>query len=100
MRFDSVIYFISVKNTQNNMNDIVEVPTLREVLAENKSVRQSEVYQAMATGLKPELMFVTWKNQYHGEKKLKHENKTYQIIRTHVKKDETIELVCEGLPNG
>ncbi|WP_416149501.1 phage head closure protein [Salipaludibacillus sp. HK11] len=100
MRFDSVIYLLSIKNSKNKMKDIVEEETPRQVLAEKRSIRQSETYQAMATGLKPELMFVTWENQYLGEQKIMYKNKTYQVIRTHEKPDQTIELICEGLPNG
>ena len=58
MLFRDVVKLISVTVTENDMGDIIETPVEREVFADKQSIRQSEFYQAAATGLRPELMFV------------------------------------------
>ena len=67
------------------------------VFANKKSVRQSEFYQALATGLKPEIMFEVRSLEYTGQENLIHNFKEYVIIRTYSKNDEITELVCSGL---
>jgi SPP1 family predicted phage head-tail adaptor len=97
MRFDKVIYLISVTTSENDIGDPIETPVKRQTFAEKKSVRQSEFYQAAATGLKPELTFVIWSREYGGEQKLEYDGKTYTIIRTYSKNGELVELICTGL---
>jgi SPP1 family predicted phage head-tail adaptor len=67
------------------------------VFANKKSVRQSEFYQALATGLKPEIMFEVRSLEYTGQENLIYNLKEYVIIRTYSKNDEITELVCSGL---
>ena len=100
MLFKEVIKLISVTTTENDMGDIIETPVEREVFADKQSIRQSEFYQAAATGLRPELMFVVRSVDYSGEPKLKHGDKTYTIIRTYDKDGELTELICQGVVNG
>lgn len=99
MLFREVIKLISVATTENSMGDVIETPTEREVFADKQSIRQTEFYQAAATGLRPELMFVVRSVDYDGEQKLKHNNKEYTIIRTYDKDGELIELICQGVVN-
>ncbi len=99
MLFRDVVKLISVAVTENDMGDIIETPTEREVFADKQSIRQSEFYQAAATGLRPELMFVVRSIDYNGEPKLKYNGKEYTIIRTYDKDGELIELICQGLVN-
>jgi len=99
MRHDKVIKLIGVTYDQNDPGDPIEVKTEREVFAEKKSVRQSEFYQAAATGLKPELTFIIWTREYNDESKLSYNSKEYSIIRTFERDDERIELACSGLVN-
>ena len=100
MLFRDVINLTSITQTENTMGDIIETPVKREVFADKQSIRQSEFYQAAATGLRPELMFVVRSIDYEQEPKLEYNNKTYNIIRTYEKDGELIELVCQGLVNG
>ncbi|MBU9724127.1 MULTISPECIES: phage head closure protein [Bacillaceae] len=97
MLWRDVVDLILITNGENEIGDVVETETKKQVFANKKSIRQSEFYQAMVTGLKPELMFEVRYEDYNEEQKLKHENKTYQITRTHSKNGEIIELVCQGL---
>lgn len=99
MLFKEVVKLISVTASENDMGDIIETLVEREVFADKQSIRQSEFYQAAATGLRPELMFVVRSVDYNQEPKLKHGDKTYTIIRTYDRDGELIELVCQGVVN-
>lgn len=99
MLFKDVIKLISVSIAENSMGDIIETTTERQVFADKQSVRQSEFYQAAATGLRPELMFVVRSIEYNQEPKLKYGDKTYTIIRTYDKDGELTELICQGTVN-
>jgi len=99
MLFRDVISLITVTTTENELGDTIEVSTERQVFADKQSVRQSEFYQAAATGLRPELMFVVRTIEYNGETRLKYNDKEYSIIRTYDKDGELTELVCQGVVN-
>ena len=99
MLFKDVINLVSVTTGENDMGDIIEVETKRQVYADKRSVRQNEFYQAQATGLRPELMFIIRTIEYEQEPKLEYDSKTYTIIRTYDKDGELTELVCQGLVN-
>lgn len=103
MLFRDVINLVSVTIAENEIGDSIEVPVKREVFADKKSIRQNEFYQAAATGLRPELMFVVRTIEYNQEPKLEYpigSDKEYNIIRTYDKDGEFTELVCSGLVNG
>ena len=99
MLFRDVVKLISITVTENDMGDIIETPVERQVFADKQSIRQSEFYQAAATGLRPELMFVVRSIDYEGEPKLKYNGKEYAIIRTYDKDGELTELICQGVVN-
>ena len=99
MLFKEVIKLISITTTENEMGDIIEVHVEREVFADKQSIRQSEFYQAAATGLRPELMFIVRSIDYNDEPRLKYNGKEYTIIRTYDKDGELTELVCQGVVN-
>jgi SPP1 family predicted phage head-tail adaptor len=100
MFWRDVINLVTVTESENDIGDMVESFNTNEVFANKKSIRQSEFYQAMAHGLKPELMFEINSLDYDGQQKLIYEGKTYQIMRTYSKNDETVELICTGLAVG
>lgn len=86
-------------STENEMGDTIEIPGVPRMIFANKlSIRQSEFYQAQATGLRPELAFEIRSIEYMEEEHLKYNEKKYRIIRT-FDKGEFIELVCEGVVN-
>lgn len=98
---DVIILQGDITYTENEIGDHVETPgQIRQVFANKKSVRQTEFYQAHATGLKPELMFVVRSIEYNQEPKLSYEGKEYTIIRSYDKNGEITELVCTSLVNG
>lgn len=101
MLFRDVVDLIASTPGENDIGDPIEVDAPpRQVFANKKSVRQSEFYQAMANGLRPELMFEIREADYGGEAKLQFEGKAYIIIRTYPAKNELLEIICSGLVNG
>lgn len=99
MLFRDVIELISTTPGEDEIGNPIRIPTPREVYANMKSIRQSEFYQAAATGLKPELMFEIRSVDYQGEKEMSYNEKKYSIIRTYDKNGEIIELICGGVVN-
>ena len=69
------------------------------VYANKKSVRQTEFYEAKQLGLKPEIMFEIYFQEYDGEEFVRYNNKVYTILRVY-EKDTIIELVVGALNNG
>lgn len=96
MRFDRIIHLIKIKYVENEIGDTIKIPDRRQVFAQEKSIRQSEFYQAAASGLKPEITFIIWQHEYNGEKYLEFDGTDYTIIRTYKKNSKEIELICQG----
>lgn len=99
MMWRDVIYLVpvtKVKNSFGGEDDVDGKP--REVVANQKSVKQSEFYAAHAVGLRPEIVFEIMKIDYNKEPKLTHEGNTYHVIRTYSKNGERIELTCSSYP--
>ena len=98
MLWNDVIELVEETPGENGMGDPIVTKEYREVFANEKGIRQSEFYQAMANGLKPSLMYEISKFDYEGEKQIRvGGDKFYNIIRTYPTKNEKLELVCEGL---
>lgn len=88
----------------NMIEDVVHFETVKrweykQVHANKKSVRQSEVYQASAVGLKPELMFEVHSIDYAQEERVRYEGKVYEILRV-FDKGEVTELVVSAFIGG
>jgi SPP1 family predicted phage head-tail adaptor len=98
MYFSDKIELIAITVTENSMGDMIETETETEVFANKRSIRQSEFYQAAATGLRPEIMFEVWSEEYSNQPRLEYGGKQYTIIRAY-DKGEITELVCQGLVN-
>ena len=98
MYFSEKIKLIAISYTENSLGDIIETETETEVFANKKSIRQSEFYQAAATGLRPEIMFEVWSEEYSSQQKVKYDNKDYTVIRAY-DKGELTELICQGVVN-
>ena len=97
MFFREIIDLVNITKVTNDYGDIVESETLTQVFADKQSIRQSEFYQAFATGLRPELMFVIREVDYNNQPRIKYNSKYYNIIRTYGKDGELLELICEGI---
>lgn len=84
-----------VYSSTNDSESFADSPP-REVLADRKSIRQSEFYQAVANGFNPQATFIIWDYEYSDEEFLRYDGKLYQIIRRYPDKDDKqIELVCQ-----
>ena|SRR5690606_20135218 len=99
MLWRDVIQLVSVTHTTNSIGDAIPQESTRQVYANRRSIRQSEFYQAMTTGLRPELMFEVRSAEYQGEPTVRFEGADYSIIRTY-DRGEITELICTGLVNG
>lgn len=100
MMWRDVIQLVTATHSVNEYGDAVQTDTLVSAFANKKAIRQSEFYQAHATGLKPELMFEIRSVDYNEQQELIFNAKRYQVIRTYTKNDEIVELVCTGLVTG
>ena len=58
MFFREEVDLIALTATVSDSGDAIDAESSSTVYADKQSIRQSEFYQAMATGLRPELMFV------------------------------------------
>lgn len=91
------IKLISITYTEDEIGNQVPVETSTEMWAEITGIRQSEFYNAAVAGMKPEITFVVWANEYTGQSKIEHDGRKYKLIRTYVNpsRSEMIELICE-----
>lgn len=98
--YDQIIKLIKEDVKTNEYGDSVVVQTERTVFAMQKSIGQSEFYQAQTSGLKPEIKFVLPDVlDYQGETILKYapfmqEEQKYSVLRTY-QAGRTMELVCK-----
>lgn len=99
MVLDKYINLVATVKSKNTIGDTTETVTKTGVCASEESIRQSEFYQSMSTGLRPEIMFVIWNCEYSGQTKLEYNSKIYQIIRTYNNKKDPrfLELICNGV---
>ncbi|RUS47562.1 phage head closure protein [Cohnella sp. AR92] len=99
MMWRDVISLIPTLEGRDSYGDETETDgDPREVFANKKSVRQSEFYQALAAGLKPEIVFEVREQEYQDEKKARYGETDYHIIRTFSRNGEILELVCSRYP--
>lgn len=98
MLYKDVIDLMTEIESVNDIGNVIKVPTYRQVFANRKSIRQSEFYQAQATGLRPEIMFEVRSIEYEDEETLRYNGKNYSIIRVY-DKGEITELICSGVVN-
>lgn len=99
MRKDKIIELITISNSTTDKGDTIKAKVYRKTFAQEKSVRQSEFYQAAANGLRPDITFIVWTREYKGEQSLRYNGQDYQIIRTYKANSEETELICQGLVN-
>ncbi|GBF73214.1 phage head-tail adaptor [Paenibacillus sp. 598K] len=99
MMWRDVVGLVAVVKERGPYNSLRDVDApARDVYANKKSARQSEFYQALAVGMKPEIMFEILAEEYREEPKLIYEGTTYYIIRNFSKSGEKLELVCSRFP--
>lgn len=102
MQFLTPIYLIRENDSKTDeKGDLIQIPEKRKVYASLNSVRQSEFYQAQASGFKPELSLTVRSFEYNGEELAEVNKIQYKILRTYDKNNGTIELtLVRGVNNG
>lgn len=97
-RWGDVVYLGTPIETIVN-GEVVTSHALVKRYVNRLSVRSKEYYDAMNTGLKPELMFEIRTLEYNGQPTLKHNNIDYEVMRTY-DKGEFTELIVSRNLNG
>lgn len=97
MEYTEIIYLISqIKEEDDIGNSITSSETSKKVYAKKQSVRTNEFYNAIQSGLSPQVELVIKRLNYNGEEELKWNNERYSIIRTIDPKNKfDIILVCQ-----
>lgn len=95
MTYDHELTLIGQTMGQDEIGNQIPVETETTILCGLKSVGRAEFYDAAATGLRPELVFVIHGYEYNGERIVKFEGVRYNVIRTYQVDFEEMELVCE-----
>ena len=83
--------------TYDEYGNEVQNITETEVFVQPRGVYQSEFYNAAQAGLYPSITFVlTNREDYHGERLIEFEGKSYNVIRTDwTAQRDSISLICE-----
>lgn len=91
------IAFLGVKKKQeNDYGDVYDVVSYeRMIYCREKSIRQSEFYQAKALGLQPTVTLEIMCVDYDDELYVKFNDKEYTVLRTYKNSPERMELVLE-----
>lgn len=98
--YDEVIYFVDYEagSEKDEYGDPVcrELRT-QEIFADQKSISQTEFYQAQTAGTKPEVKFtIPDYLEYAGQQYLIHRDVRYKVLRTYRKDDNELEVTCYG----
>jgi SPP1 family predicted phage head-tail adaptor len=96
MLFRDVLDLITVTVTQNDIGDDIPTKTYNRIFCNKKSVRQSEFYQAMNDGLKPEYVFEVRSADYSNETLIRYNSKEYMVVRVNPKMNEWTEITVQG----
>lgn len=81
-----------------NAHGVLDAPqySKRKVYCEERSISQTETYQARATGLNPEYkLCLSHSFEYKGEKLIDFRGERYEIIRTYMDEKDGIELTIQ-----
>lgn len=97
---NDILELISVTYEENEIGDNIKVKVYTEIFGERKSIKQSEFYQAQATGLKPEFKFEINSFEYNNETHARYDGKEYRILRTYQTGIDKLEITLEGVVNG
>lgn len=97
MEYTEIIYLISqIKEEDDIGNFITSSKTSKKIYAKKQSVKTSEFYNAVQSGMNPSIEFVIKKLNYSNEQELEWNNEKYSIIRTIEPKNKfDIVLVCQ-----
>lgn len=91
-----VIYLIA-DNREKDENGVYQKTESepRKVFAQVESVTRSEFFEGGRNGLNPELRFIVFFADYHGEEIVQYNGDKYGVYRTFIDKGDYIELYTE-----
>lgn len=95
MNWSDVIELVSVASgVDDDGFPVDDVESKRKVFANRKSVKSSEYYAAMQSGIELSYIFEIRSVDYEGEEKLKYSGEDYEVERSY-EQGEFIELTCK-----
>ena len=95
MTYDYELTLIQQTYIEDEIGNQTTIEIKTVVYCGLKSIGRTEFYNAVANGLKPEMVFNINKFEYSGEQLVECEEKRYKVIRTYSENFEEIELTCE-----
>lgn len=94
--FDNVATLYSAVETQDNVGNVIETLTGKQVFVKPRSVYSNDFYAAATTGLKPEVVLQLFFADYNGEKTVEYDGITYEVIRAYRRPEsDTLELTLQ-----
>lgn len=96
MRHNQIIKLLSVTVTKDTIGNQVTTTSERTIYANEYYVGGKEFYDAAVAGLRPEKQFEIYSYEYANEPKLKHNDITYNVIRTEARGDK-LRITCERI---
>lgn len=103
MEFINPVYLVtkaSSLESDENGDPIVQ-ETKRKAFVHKQSTKQTEFYQAQATGFKPEITIVIRSFEYKEEEVIEYNLVRYRVLRTYSPGDGNTEIVLyKGVNNG
>lgn len=97
MFFRDVITLVATTDSVNSTGDYISSETTTDVFADKVSVRQSEFYQGMAQGIRPELAFRIRSVDYNEERLVTYNSKRYEVIRTYDIDGELMDIIVGNI---
>lgn len=93
---DGVLDLVKLNKVQDKYKRWVEHPARTPVFCKVKSINRAEHFQAARSGNKPELVFIVFSGDYHGEEAVIFNDKSYSVYRTYqVPGQDYMELYAE-----
>jgi len=97
MTYDNELTLISQTYTEDEIGNQIPAETETVVLCGVKSIGRTEFYNAAATGLRPEVIFVVHGYEYNGEQKVIFEGVGYEVMRSYAIDFEETEITCQKM---
>ena len=93
--WDHEVFLIQVTKQRDDIGDMTEETQESYAFCNEKSIGQSEFYQAHAKGFKPEIKLEINTIDYNNQQKVRYKGREYRILRTYTS-GEITELTLEG----
>ena len=91
------IWLLKKDYQKDSIGNFQEILTKRKVYCDVRSITRAEWYDAGRQGFKPDFMVTMFAPDYRGEDELELDGKKYEIYRTYIAQNESIELYCQEI---